>query len=359
MSRWLIRLLSLFLLAFLFGASSLAQEEASLMANSSPERWAIPLKHPIEPGLGDWRIVYGWNPPFSEADVLAGKKRLPEILAEISQASNTLMAGEFVTGSETTTGRLWFAPRSGFVMVLLSTCAHSVERVTYGRCVVTSDGITLYPEGGTPFKRWGIRSGRFVRITQKNREVLVPKEDVRSFCRGVAGRGLGSGNLYGGLEFGRYADNWEVSDYETPPHLPPGYRKYAVEPVRAEVISVRKPFLRSGTNGKRQLVVQMTINVGANIKLLPRNELHVCLPDVPWYVETVEVVKVSARTALVECSRPVSDSNGEDGSPRLSVIERLEKLEREHPFRPGVKMSSLRSEVPKSLKPEQTEGASK
>lgn len=359
MGRFLIRVLSLFVLAFVFGISSVAQEGEVSVANSSPERWAIPLKHPIEPGLGDWRIVYGWNPPFSEADVLAGKKRLPEVLAEISQTSDPLVAGVFVTGSETTTERLWFAPRSGFVMVSLSTCAHSVERVTYGRCVVTGEGITLYPEGGTPFKKWGIQSGQFIRLTQLHRELLVPKESVPAFCKAAVGRGLAYGSGFSGLDFGRYADDWKVSDNETPLHLPPAYRKYVLEPVRAEVVSVREPFLRTGADGERQMVVRMTINVGANIGLRPNTELHVCLPDVSWYFETVKVVKVSARTALVECSHPTSDVKEEGASRRFSPIEQLEKLKREHPFRPGVKVSSLWSDVPETVKPEQAEASAK
>ncbi len=351
-----VLLIGFFLLA---GSVAFAQGDIPPEADQSDSRWAIPLEHPIEPGLGDWRIVYVWNPPFSEADVRAGKKRLSEILAEISQTTDPLVAGAFVSGSETTVERLWFAPRSGFVMVSLSTCSHSVQRLTYGRCAATGEGIALFPEGGTPLKKWGVRGSQFIRITQRHRELLVPKDSVPDFCQAIVGRGLAYGSEFSGLFFGRYADNWKVSDTETPLHLPRAFQKYALEPVRAEVVSVREPFLRTEADGEHRMVVQMTINAGANIKLRPMNELHVCLSDVSWYFETVKVVKVSARTALVECHYPIEDATQRDGAPQFSPAEQLEKLKREHPFRPGVKVSSLWSDVPETVKPEPAEASSK
>lgn len=235
--KWML-LVGIFLAA---GVMASAQVEAPSAPGGTSsldryERWALPMDPPLDEREGNWYIKPEWTSRLNIQDLKVARERLPRIVEEMKRLNDSTRTGQFRWGVDVYETRIWFAPDSGFVKVGLNTCAHAIDKVSFGRCEVSGDQVTFVFEDQSDSR--GVKNGKltFARVFQGKTEFLIPREDIASFCREGRNRGVRSWN-----EKGWWLRNEEESEFNQirdVVRVPVGYRQFIPKSLRRKVRTI-------------------------------------------------------------------------------------------------------------------------
>lgn len=239
MGRWFIRPLSLLVLNLMFfstGSMVFAQavatsRQTSTLSPNTYERWALPMDPPLDEREGGWWIAPEFTPRLNLQDLKVARERLSKIVEETDRLRNPLKTGQYRFGWEVFEQRIWFAPDSGFVRVDLGTCGHWVSQVSYGKCEVADDRVTLFPESQSRFKGMKGPKQVFIRVKQGEAEFLVPSTRFVTFCRQATYSKVPTWDGW----FSRENDNAEFDLVRDIVRVPAGYRRFIPRHLRARV----------------------------------------------------------------------------------------------------------------------------
>lgn len=274
---------------------------------AAPDLW--------DPGHGEacW-FDYG---AFTQREAETVRERWSAILEE-SRASDDEWAGEYTSlYSDTSYTKIYWAPKTGYAFVSVSTCAAVVREVGYGSVTRSPSLVRLLPERMGTTRYASSMPTRLVPVRWGAWQCLVPEDDLAEFCESAAGRDDRSGgNMY--LPDGYVRSGGEESRGEGLPVVPPEYRHLVLEPLRARVIALEPPYVRrTGWNDESsERVSVVVLDIGSAKGAKPGLVFHLVGSE-DERAQIVEVGKETARAEIVHWLDP--EAGEDDAGPEVEI----------------------------------------
>lgn len=231
------------------------------------------------------------------------------------KTSSNKNKGTYGDGGDTHGSYFRWSEKSGFIWLNVNKCQGGPVQIVRGKVSADNVQIRLTAEftlGNTDSHGHHdqTRLSELLFVKWKGASFLVPKESIENFADYTAGLGEYNQILLDGFPFLVKSDSQNDEKSQELPVFPKGFEKFLKKPVKAQIISIGKSFLRPDPDDEDwdNLIIPVKLNVGKNPEAKPDLKL-LYINQEQHYNEKIIIKKVKEKFSTAEIIRPVRKQN--------------------------------------------------